>query len=82
MECLHHQQQLEQQQYESLVEHCDYIAHTIRKALLRAPADDDIIGVVSGVKNDAYGDKLFSSTKTIRVVGLNGKHYKITVEAV
>ena len=76
-----HQQQLEeQQQYESLPAYCDYLAHVCRKAL-NHPDPEGIVMGVSGVKHHCVDDKLVSFTKRINVIDFQGRHYKITVEA-
>jgi len=71
----------EQQRYESLPAYCDYLAHVCRKAL-NAPDDEGIIMGVSGIKHHVVADKLVSYTKRINVVDFQGRHYKITVEAI
>jgi hypothetical protein len=76
-----HQQQLEeQQQLQALPAYCDYLASVCRKSL-NAPDPEGIIMGVSGIKHHVVADKLVSYTKRINVIDFQGRHYKITVEA-
>jgi hypothetical protein len=76
-----HQQQLEeQQQYNAMPAYCDYIATICRRAL-NQPDPEMIVMGVSGVKHHVVEDKLVSYTKRINVIDFQGRHYKITVEA-
>lgn len=90
MDCtqdLHHQQQLEQQQWEEARKamtpvYCDKIASTIRNALNTFDHDGIIVGCGS-VKFDLNADGSFASTKkTLFAIDSVGRHYKITVEEV
>jgi hypothetical protein len=91
MDCtqdLHHQQQLEQQQWEEARRnmtpvYCDKIANTIRIALNTYDHDGIIIGCGS-VKLDLHpeGGYLVSTKKTMFAIDSVGRHYKITVEEV
>lgn len=77
-----HQQQLEErEQYEALPVYCDYLAHIARTAV-NQPDPEGIVMGVSIVKHHVMDDKLLSHTKRINVVDCNGRHYKITVEAI
>ena len=83
---LHHQQQLEQQEFEEQLKsyqiklaYCDFIADKIKKSL-NTP-DNDILAGCSSVKFDLDDDGCLRSTmKTLYAIDRNGKQYKITVE--
>jgi hypothetical protein len=81
MEALHHQDQLDRQ-YQALPEYCDYIAHICRRALLRAPMPEEIVAAVEPVDNHVVNGKLVSSTKKFHLFDMNGKKYRVTVEAI
>jgi hypothetical protein len=61
------------------VAYCDYIAHTVREALIAER--NPIINLVGKVQMDLNEHGHFmSTTKTLKVVDKNGTTYKITVE--
>lgn len=68
------------QQIASMPAYCDYIAHVIKRAL-NAPDMEGIIMGASGIKHHVVADKLVSYTKRINVIDFQGRHYKVTVEA-
>lgn len=59
--------------------YCDYIADVTNKALKTNTSD--LVHKVGGVEFDLNEDGSFrSSKKTIPVVDINGKKYKVTIE--
>lgn len=60
--------------------YCDYIAHVIKSNLL--PNDSEkLIDEVGGIQFDMSPTGEFTSTtKTIDVIDVFGKHYRITVQ--
>ena len=82
-----HQQQLEQQQWESFQQklapvYCDKIADMIRSALNKYDSDWLIAGCGS-IKFDLNADGSLASTKkTLFAIDRVGRQYKITVEEV
>ena len=65
-----------------MIAYCDYIAHTIKKALYRDTNEyGTYIGSVSGVSWDLDADGSFKSTKkTLTITDTNGKLYTVTIE--
>lgn len=66
-----------------MLAYCDKIADIIRKALLKYDAEE-VVGLVGPIKMDLHPiDGYFMSTKkTIRVIGMTGKAYLVTVEEI
>ena len=64
-----------------MIAYCDYIAKRIKEALTTPDPDNNIIGHVGNVNYD-LGEKgeFYSTMKTIHVLDVTGKRYKITVE--
>lgn len=66
-----------------MLEYCDKIADTVRKSLLKYDPDN-IVGLVHPTKMDLHPTEgyMLSTKKTINVSDMNGKNYRITVEAI
>jgi len=64
-----------------MLAYCDKIADVIRKALLGYDPDN-IIGLIGPIKMDLdpVGGYFVSTKKTMEVIDMNGKKYKVTVE--
>jgi hypothetical protein len=64
-----------------MIAYCDYIAKRIKDALTAPDLENNILGHVGNVNYD-LGDngEFYSTTKTIHVLDITGKKYKITVE--
>lgn len=64
-----------------MIAYCDYIAKRIKEALTAPDHENNIIGHVGNVNYD-LGEKgeFYSTMKTIHVLDVTGKRYKITVE--
>ena len=67
-------------QTKSHLTYCDYISHLIRTHLL--PLDSEsLLEEVGPIKIDKYRDGSFrSALKTIDVLDVNGKSYRITIQ--
>jgi len=85
---LHHQQQLEQQEFEEQLKpyhinlaYCDKIASVIKDAL-NGPDPDGIVAGCGKVHSDLHPDEgwLQSTKKSMTVMDKNGKFYQVTVE--
>lgn len=64
-----------------MIAYCDYIAKRVREALTAPDLENNIIGHVGNVTYDVGPNNEFYSTmKTIHVLDVTGKRYKITVE--
>jgi hypothetical protein len=64
-----------------MIAYCDYIAKRIKEALTVPDVENNILGHVGGVNYDlGPNDEFYSTTKTIHVLDVTGKKYKITVE--
>lgn len=65
----------------SNLQYCDYIMHTIILPAMKE--DKGIIELVGKVKMDLDPKEgyMLSTTKTLEVQDVNGRQYKITVEA-
>jgi hypothetical protein len=64
-----------------MMAYCDYIAKRIKEALTVPDPENNILGHVGNVNYD-LGEKgeFYSTMKTIHVLDVAGKRYKITVE--
>ena len=64
-----------------MIAYCDYIAKRIKEALTAPDPENNILGHVGNVTYDVgeSGD-FYSTMKTIHVLDVTGKRYKITVE--
>ena len=66
-----------------MIAYCDYIATVIRKSLLNTENDSsNLIGGVREIKWDLHHKDgyMVSTKKTLDVVNMNSKWYRITVE--
>jgi hypothetical protein len=64
-----------------MIAYCDYIAKRIKEVLIEPDLENNIIGHVGKVEYDVGEDgKFYSTKKTIHVLDVTGKRYKITVE--
>lgn len=64
-----------------MIAYCDYIAKRIKEALTTPDPENNIIGHVGNVNYDVGpNDEFYSTMKTIHVLDVAGKRYKITVE--
>lgn len=64
-----------------MIAYCDYIAKRIKEALIVPDPENNILGHVGNVTYDlGPDDKFYSTKKTIHVLDITGKRYKITVE--
>ena len=64
-----------------MIAYCDYIARRIKDALTAPDLENSILGHVGGVKYDlGPNGEFYSTAKTIHVLDVTGKRYKITVE--
>lgn len=62
------------------VAYCDYIAHLIKKNLL-ANDDERLLEAVASIQFDlSINGELDSTTKTIDVLDVQGKQYRIIVQ--
>ncbi len=87
---LHHQQQLEQQEFEEQLKpyhinlaYCDKIASVIKDALNATDPDGIIMGC-GKVRFDLHPEDgyLISTKKTLTVVDKNSKLYEVTVKEI
>lgn len=65
--------------------YCDYIAHTIKKAIEHdACTADGMLAGAGSIKSDLspQGGWLKSSDKTLTVADRNGQMYEVTIKAV
>lgn len=60
--------------------YCDYIAHVIHSSLL--PNDDEkLLDQISRIQYDlGFAGEFNSTMKTIDVIDINGKQYRITIQ--
>jgi hypothetical protein len=64
-----------------MIVYCDYIAKRIKEALIVPDLENNILGHVGSVNYDlGPNDEFYSTKKTIHVLDVTGKRYKITVE--
>ena len=63
--------------------YCDYIAHFIRKGLLKHDAGS-IIGLIGPIEMDLHptGGYFMTPKKTIEMTDFQNKKYKITIEEI
>jgi hypothetical protein len=64
-----------------MIAYCDYIAKRIKDALMVSDLDNNILGHIGNIKYDlGPNGEFYSTKKTIEVLDITGKKYKITVE--
>ena len=64
-----------------MIAYCDYIAKRIKEALTEPDLENNILGHIGNVTYDlGPSDEFYSTMKTIHVLDVAGKRYKITVE--
>jgi hypothetical protein len=68
-----------------MLAYCDYIAEVVRKGLVEnTAAPTSLVKDVGSIEMDLHPTEGYfvSTKKTLKVIDINGKKYKVTVEEV